>query len=266
MAPYASPRGRRTAPSVVHRLDPRVKIVGTVAYMASCLLVRGPATCALAAACALAAIALARIPRRQLARQMRPLAVFVAVTALVNLLAADGGAVVASWGPWAIREGGVEAAAMYTVRFLLLLLGGAVLVLTTAPSALAAGLEDLLSPLERIGVPVGRAALVVSIALRFVPALARDAEAVVSAQTARGADFEGRGPLAYARACIPLAVPLFASALRRADVLGRAIDARGYTGTGPRTRFRELRFHARRDGTAALLVAAYLVAFAALSL
>ena len=138
--------------------------------------------------------------------------------------------------------------------------------LTTAPSALAAGLEDLLSPLERLGVPVGRAALVVSIALRFVPALARDAEAVVSAQTARGADFEGKGPLAYARACIPLAVPLFASALRRADALGRAIDARGYTGTGPRTRFRELRFHARRDGTAALLVAAYLVAFAALSL
>ncbi len=126
------------------------------------------------------------------------------------------------------------------------------------PVALADAAERLLSPLERLGVPVGQGALVLSIALRFVPTLSQEAEHIVAAQTARGADLENKGALAYARACVPLIVPLFASALRHADNLGRAMDARCYTG-GERTHYHVMRLDAHRDAPAIAALAAYIL-------
>lgn len=253
------------AVSPIHALDPRVKIAITLLYMVSCLIARGAPALALATLLALATCTLARIPLGRFARQLRPLAAVLVVTSLVNLLFADVGDVVAAWGPFAIRTAGIEAAVLYTVRFLLMFAMGSLLMLTTTPTAIADGLRGLLAPLERFGVPVGEAAMVVSIALRFVPTLARDARAITTAQTARGADLAGRGPIAYVRACIPLATPLFTGAMRHAENLGRAMDARGYTGSAERTCWHEPRLDSRRDGAAIAVAAICLVAILALS-
>ena len=249
--------------SPVHRLDPRVKLVGTILYMVSCLLVVDIATGTLAAAALAAVVALARIPLGQLLAKARPLAIFLVVTSLINLFCIGTGEAVWSWGVLRICTGGIEAAVLYTARFFLLLMGGSLLMFTTTPIALADAATSLLSPLERRGVRVGEAAVVFSIALCFVPALAREVDTIVAAQKARGAQLEGTGPVAYARACVPLAVPLFASALRHAENLGRAMDARCYTGTG-RTHYHVQRFDARRDGIALAAFALYLGALAAL--
>lgn len=253
------------AVSPIHALDPRVKIAITLLYMVSCLIARGAPALALAALLALATCTLARIPLGRFVRQLSPLAAVLVVTSLVNLLFADVGDVVAAWGPFAIRTAGIEAAVLYTVHFLLMFAMGSLLMLTTTPTAIADGLRGLLAPLERFGVPVGEAAMVVSIALRFVPTLTRDARAITTAQTARGADLAGRGPIAYVRACIPLATPLFTGAMRHAENLGRAMDARGYTGSAERTCWHELRLDSRRDGAAIAVAAICLMAILALS-
>ena len=168
-------------------------------------------------------------------------------------------------GPVAIHADGVSAAVLYTVRFFLLLMGGSLLTLTTTPVALADAAEKLLAPLERLGVPVRQGTLVLSIALRFVPTLSQEAENIVAAQTARGADLENKGALAYARACVPLIVPLFANALRHAENLGRAMDARCYTG-GARTHYHVMRIDLRRDGVACAALALYVTVLALLRL
>lgn len=251
--------------SPVHRLDPRIKLVGTLAFMVSCFFVHTPLTLLLAAGAIGAAIACAHVPLRRLLVQIRPIVLFLVITSLVNLLFVQTGAIALSAGPLRLYWGGIEAAVLYTARFFLLLLAGSLLTLTTTPVALSDATERLLSPLERLGVPVSQAALVLSIALRFVPTLSQEAEHVIAAQTARGADLENKGALAYARACVPLIVPLFASALRHADNLGRAMDARCYTG-GARTHYRVMRLNARRDAPAVLAITAYLAALTALNL
>lgn len=255
-----------TARSPIHALDPRVKLVACVAYMAGCMLVGSPATLCLAAAAVVAAIACARVPAARLAAQMRPVVGILVVTSLVNLLFVRTGAPVWQVGPISIHAGGIEAAVLYTVRFLLLLLAGSLLMLTCTPQDLADAAEYLLRPLERHGVPVGRACVTFSIALRFVPVLSHEARRVVDAQRARGAGIEGKGPLAYARACAPLIVPLVASALRHAENLGRAMEARCYTGDARRSRYREMRLVARRDGPFIALVIIYLAALVILRL
>ena len=254
-----------SADSPIHRLDPRVKLVGTVAFMVSCFFVGDLATLALAAGGVGVAIALSRVPARRLLAQLKPIALFLVVTSLINLFLVQDGSVALQLGPIAIHWGGIEAAVLYTARFFLLLLAGSLLTLTTPPVALADATQSLLGPLERVGVPVGQATLVLSIALRFVPTLSREAEHIVAAQTARGANLENKGAIAYARACVPLIVPLFASALRHADNLGRAMDARCYTG-GERTHYHVMRLEPRRDLPAVCALALYLAALAALSI
>lgn len=252
--------------SPVHSLDPRVKVVLTCVYMLGCLLVGNLPTFILAAAALAAAVAAARVPLPRLLSQARPLILFLVVTSLVNLMFIRQGATLASLGPMEITSGGVMAAVLYTARFLLLLLSGALLMFTTAPTALTDALGSLLSPLKRAGVPVEQAVLVISIALRFVPTLAHEADNIVAAQTARGADLEGTGRLSRLRALVPLAVPLFLGALRHANNLGRALDARCYTGGSDRTRYRELKLSLKRDGTAIILGLAYVTTLIILAL
>lgn len=258
MALRASIGSYYSADSPVHRLDPRVKLVDTLAFMVSCFFVDSPVTLVLAAAVTAGAIRAARVPVRRLFSQIKPIALFLVVTSLFNLFFVQTGAVVIALGPLSVHAGGLEAAALYTLRFLLLVLAGSLLTLTTTPTALTDAAEQLFSPLERIGVPVRKAALVLAIALRFVPTLSREAENIIAAQTARGADLENKGAFAYARACVPLVVPLFASGLRHADNLARAMDARCYTG-GNRTHYHAMRLDPLRDIPAITLLAAYIV-------
>ena len=249
--------------SPIHRVDPRVKLVVAICYMASCLFVSSAPSLALAGAAVAAAVAFSRVPVGRLLAQIKPIALFLVVTSLINLFLVRTGVVVASLGPVAVHADGVEAAALYTTRFFLLMLAGSLLMLTTTPTSLTDAFARVFAPLERIGVPVSQAAVVLAIALRFVPTLAREADNVIAASAARGADLEGKSALAYARACVPLVVPLFASAIRHADNLGRAMDARCYTGER-RSRMHELEFDARRDAPFALGALAYLLALAAI--
>lgn len=251
--------------SLVHRLDPRVKLAGTIIFMVSCFFIDSGAPLLLAGFAVGASTIVAQVPLRRMLAQIKPIALFLIITSLINLLFVKTGSILIAIGPFEISQGGLEAAVLYTVRFFLLLLAGSLLTLTTTPIALTDAAEALLSPLERLGVPVRQATLILSIALRYVPTLAREAENIVAAQTARGADFEDKGGLAYARACVPLIVPLFASALRHADNLGRAMDARCYTG-GSRTHYHVMRLDRRRDGTAIALIALYLIALGILTI
>ena len=251
--------------SPIHRLDPRAKLVATVIFMVSCFFVSNLPTLVLAAAAVGACIAAARVPAGRLLAQIRPIALFLVITSVINLFFVQTGEPVLAVGALRIYSGGVEAALLYTLRFFLLLLAGSLLMLTTQPVALTDAAEKLLGPLERIGVPVSQVTLVLSIALRFVPTLSQEAKNVVAAQTARGADLEGKSALAYARACVPLLVPMFASTLRHAENLGRAMEARCYTGGAGRTHYHELRWLPRRDLPFVLGVATYLVALITLS-
>ena len=253
-----------SARSPIHALDARVKFVVTVAFMVSCFFVNSVAALALAIGVLAVATRVARVPFLRLVAQIRPVMALLAVTSIVNLFFVHTGPVVLGAGPVQIHAGGISSAVFYTVRFSLLTLAGGLLMLTTTPTALADGTERLLSPLERIGVPVTQTALTLSIALRFVPTISQEMDNIVAAQTARGADLENKGALAFARACVPLAVPLFASAIRHADRLGQAMDARCYTGQG-RTHYHVLKLRARRDLPFALAAAAYLAALVALN-
>lgn len=253
-----------SADSPIHELDPRAKVALTLVYMVSCFFVANPAMLALSGAFVFAAIAASRVPARLLLRSVRTIMFFLVFTSVFNLFFVQTGQVLLEVGPATFTCDGVWAAALYTLRFLFLLLMGALLMCTTTPIALTDAAEDLLAPLARLGVPVHDAALIMSIALRFVPTLSREAENIVAAQTARGADLENKGPLAYARACVPLVVPLFASALRHAENLGRAMDARCYVGGARRTRFHVMSFVPERDGVAVAGMLLYLAGLAAL--
>ena len=252
--------------SPIHRLDPRLKLVMAVLYMCSCLFVGSPATLVLAGAAIGLAIGLARVPFGRLNAAVSPVLFFLLVTSIINLFFVQTGSVLLELGPLRFTTDGVSAAVLYTARFYFLLLAGALLMVTTTPIALTDAADQLLAPLERLGVPVGQSMLILSIALRFVPTLAQETENIIAAQTARGADLEGKGALAFAKACVPLIVPLFASSLRHADNLARAMDARCYLGNEGRTHYHVMRFDARRDGAAAAALAAYLLALAALTL
>ena len=247
------------ANSPIHRLDPRIKLVMALIYMVSCLFVNSAATLALAGVAVCLAARASRIPISSLFAQLKTFALLLALTSVINLFFVHSGTLIVAAGPVALYTGGIAAAALYTLRFLFLLAAGSLLALTTTALTLADAAGRLLAPLERIGVPVGQAMLILSIALRFAPTLSREANNILAAQTARGAGLEQMRGLAYLRACIPLAVPLFASALRHADNLARAMDARCHTG-GERTHYHVMRLSLRRDAPAVLALGVYLVA------
>ncbi len=255
-----------SATSPIHSLDARVKLIATIVYMVSCFFVSSLPTLSLAAVAVFAAVLCARVPLGRLLAQIRPIVLFLVITSVINLFFVQTGSAIVNLGPITIHTGGVEAAILYTVRFFLLLVGGSLLMLTTQPMALTDAAEKLLSPLERLGAPVSQVTLILSIALRFVPTLSQEAHNIIAAQTARGARLEQKGAIAYARACVPLLVPLFASALRHAEHLGRAMDARCYTGGTGRTHYHVLRIDPRHDGVFIAALVLYLALLAAFTI
>ncbi|NGQ97216.1 energy-coupling factor transporter transmembrane protein EcfT [Brevibacillus sp. SYP-B805] len=236
--------------SFVHRLDPRSKLLFVVFFALLVFLANNPLTYAILLLFLAIAVAASQIPASFLVNGLKPVWFILLFTVLLHLLMTKGGTVLFRWGWLSIEEEGVRQAIYVSLRLGLLVLGGSLLTLTTSPIDLTDGMERLFSPLKRVGVPVHEIALMLSIALRFIPTLLEETDKIMKAQMARGADLETGHMLKRAKNIIPVVIPLFISAFRRAEELALAMEARGYRGGEGRTRLRQLAF-SWRDGVLA---------------
>lgn len=240
------------AESAVHRSDARVKIVVAGVFTVALFAVNTWAGLAALATIGAGMIAMSRVPVSLAARGVRPVAWLLAFTLVVNaLFPAERSVELLAMGPLTVDTAGLMRGLFFAARIILLVVGTSLVTLTTSPVALTDALAQLMRPLDLLRFPVDDAAMMMSIALRFMPTTAEEAERIVVAQTARGARFDSGGPIARARAWLPVLVPLFVRLFRRADDLATAMEARCYRGAG-RTRLREPRM--RVVDWAALLV------------
>ena len=242
--------------SIVHRLDPRVKILLTIAFIVGIFLVHSLWGYALALVFVYFMARLSHVPFKMLMRGLRPLRFILVLTFVLNLFFSGEGTVLWQWSFITITQEGLSRAVHYCLRLLFLVIGTSLLTLTTSPVSLSDGLELLLSPLKVIHFPAHELAMMMTIALRFIPTLLEEADKIMKAQMARGADFESGNLLARAKAMVPLLVPLFVSAFRRAGDLAMAMESRCYRGGEGRTRLRVLKL-TRADLYASLVVAAF---------
>ena len=250
--------------SFMHRLDPRTKIVLTIALIVCVFLSQGFLGFAAIFAFALVACRTTGIGLKFIVRGLKPILYIVVLTFVLNLFFQTNGTILVQWGVLRITAEGLRRAAYMALRLVLLVIVSQLLTLTTSPIALTDGLESLMKPLKRVKFPAHEIAMMMSIALRFIPTLMEEADKIMKAQQARGADFESGNLLRRAKAMVPLLVPLFVSAFRRADELAMAMEARCYHGGEGRTRMRQLRF-SRLDIWAFVLVAALFAVVIALN-
>lgn len=243
--------------SVVHRLDPRTKIVATVVYIIGLFCIKNMFGFALAAIGLWSAVRLTRIPFKFILRGLKTIMVLLLFTVVLNIFLIRGEPIW-QWGILSITKQGIYTAVFMALRLILLIIGCSMMTLTTTPIQLTDGLERLMRPLKKIKVPVHDIAMMMSIALRFIPILLEETDKIMKAQTARGADFESGSLIAKAKSLIPVLVPLFISAFRRADDLATAMEARCYRGDEGRTRMKELKYH-RADYIAKLILLAFLL-------
>ena len=227
--------------SLVHRLDPRMKIMLAVAFIVGVFFVQGLLGYALVLGFVYATSRLARIPFKMLMKGLKPLRFILILTFLLNLFFSTGETTLVELGFIRISVEGLSQAIHYSLRLTFLVIGTSLLTLTTSPVSLTDGLELLLSPLKKIHFPAHELAMMMSIALRFIPTLLEESDKIMKAQMARGADFETGNLLQRAKAMVPLLVPLFISAFRRAGDLAMAMEARCYHGGAGRTRLRVLK-------------------------
>ena len=243
--------------SVLHRLDPRVKLTGTLVFLVS-LFVFGTIPAYLVAAAALiGAIVLSTVPLRFILRSLRMIFLLMLITALFNLFLTPGEPVFQIWKIRITREG-IRMTVHMAVRLSFLVMGSSIMTLTTTPNQLTDGMETGLRWMRVFRVPVHEIAMMMSIALRFIPILMDEANRIMNAQMARGADFKSGGLIRRARALIPLLVPLFVSAFRRANDLAMAMEARGYHGGDGRTKMKPL-IYRRRDHIGYVIIVLYAV-------
>jgi energy-coupling factor transport system permease protein len=224
----------------IHRLDPRTKLLFTVCYIVALFLCTSLLTYAILFLVLAASVALSKIKPTAILRGMKPVLLIVVLTAVLNLFYTQGEPLVRFW-IFSISKEGIWAACFMVLRILMLVSCTFLLTYTTSPILLTDGLERLLGPLKKIKVPVHELSMMMSIALRFIPTLIEETDKIMSAQRARGADFESGNLLQKAKALVPLLVPLFISAFRRADELAVAMECRCYHGGEGRTRLRQLR-------------------------
>ncbi len=227
--------------SPVHRLDPRIKLILTIAFIVAVFLAKTFAGYALILAFVWLASRLARVPFRMLLRGLKPLRLILIITFLLNLFFTAGETVWVEFWIVRITKEGFLQAAFYSLRLAFLVIGTSLLTLTTSPVALSDGIELLLSPLKVIHFPAHELAMMMTIALRFIPTLLEETDKIMKAQMARGADFESGNLISRAKAMVPLLVPLFVSAFRRAGDLAMAMESRCYHGGEGRTRLRVLK-------------------------
>ena len=227
--------------SFVHRLDPRMKIILTILMIVAVFMVHSLVGYAIVLGFVYMTARMANVPFKLLMKGLRPLRLILILTFVLNLFFNSGETVLFHWSFITLTAEGLSTAVHYTLRLGFLVLGTSLLTLTTSPVALADGIELLLSPFKRFHFPAHELAMMMTIALRFIPTLLEEADKIMKAQMARGADFESGNLMARAKAMIPLLVPLFVSAFRRAGDLAMAMEARCYHGGENRTRLRVLR-------------------------
>ena len=244
--------------SVIHRLDPRTKRIVLIVYIVALFLAQSWISYGLLFLFLAAAIKISTIPLKTIVRGLKPLVMILIFTGVLNLFfTKEGPTLVSFWG-LSITLGGVQRAVLMMARILMLITCTFLLTYTTSPIALTDGLESLMGPLKKIKVPVHELSMMMCIALRFIPTLIEETDKIMNAQKARGADFENGSLMDRARALIPILVPLFVSAFRRADELATAMECRCYQGGEGRTKMKLLRYH--RNDLAAFTVGAVLMA------
>ena len=229
--------------SVIHRLDPRSKLILLVVYIVALFMAVNWVSYAVMAAFLVIAVRISTIPPKSIIRGMKPLAMILVFTGVLNLFFTGGeGEPLVKFWILTIYAEGLERAIFMVIRILLLISGTFLLTYTTSPISLTDGLESLMNPLKVIKVPVHELSMMMCIALRFIPTLIEETDKIMSAQKARGADFESGSLMDKAKALVPILVPLFISAFRRADELATAMECRCYQGGEGRTKMKLLRY------------------------
>lgn len=241
--------------SPIHRLDPRVKLIATFAYIISLFVVHSWTGYLIAAVAVAIVIAASHVPFGYIMRGMKAVMMILMITVIFNLFLTEGRPLVHFW-KLTITYEGVDFASKMAVRLIFLIIGSSLMTLTTTPNQLTDALEDVLGPLKKIHVPVHEISMMMSIALRFIPILMEETDKIMKAQMARGADFESKNLMKKVQSLVPLLVPLFISAFRRANDLAMAMEARCYRGGDGRTKMKPL-VYCRRDYAAYALLAAY---------
>ncbi len=227
--------------SIVHRLDPRFKIIISVIYIAMLFIGNDYFPLEAGALFAGMALVLSEIPVKMIAKSIKPILPFLCITAVLNLFFISGGDTLFEWHFIKLTSLGLQTSVFMIVRIILLIAGTSLLTYTTSPIALTDAIERLLGPLKKIKLPVHELAMMMTIALRFIPTLVEETDKIVSAQKARGSDIDGGKLMDKARAIVPVIIPLFVSAVRRAGELATAMECRCYRGGEGRTRMKQLK-------------------------
>ena len=248
------------ASSFVHKMDARIKVLAVIAFMVAVFMVKSFHFLGFAACLLMVVIAtvFARVPFLRVLKSVRGILFFVLLSAILQIFFNKSGNLLVSWGFIKITDIGLLSAGFITARITLIVLGASVLTLTTSPVELADAIESLLYPLKWIKFPVHEFALIMSIALRFIPTLLDETDRIIKAQKARGADFESGNVFKRAKALVPVLIPLLISSFRRADELADAMDARCYSGSKNRTKYKKMRL-GWRDLIGGILVAGLIV-------
>ena len=246
------------AESRIHRLDPRVKIVCTLVFLVSLFVQNSLPGYVIATIYLACVIRLSRVPLKYILKGLKPVVILLLFTVVMNLFLTDGGEILVQFGIFTITENGLRTSVFMAVRLMYLVTGSSIMTFTTSPNGLTDGMEKLLHPLNRFNVPVHEVAMMMSIALRFIPILLEETDKIMKSQQARGADFESGNIIQRAKAMVPILVPLFVSAFRRANDLAMAMESRCYHGGEGRTKMKPLHYHGS-DRAAYFITLIYLV-------
>lgn len=241
--------------SVIHRLDPRVKIIGTLVYIIALFVINKFVGFAMAVICLAAIIKASKVPLKFMLRGLKPIFFIIIFTFVLNLFMVSGEVVFSFW-IFDISREGIYQATFMAIRLILLIIGSSLLTLTTKPINLTDGIEHILKPFSKIGLPSHELAMMMTIALRFIPTLLEETDKIMKAQQARGADFESGNIFHRAKQLIPILVPLFISAFRIAQDMAMAMEARCYNGGSNRTRMTSMQYK-KGDAVAGVLIAVF---------
>ncbi len=243
--------------SAVHSLDPRIKIIAAFIYIAVIFLAKSPLAYLIAGLFTLLVIIISNVRIKMVLKSVKPLIFIIAFTAVINIFMTGGEDVIYKLGFLKITLTGIKNAVYMSLRLVFLVMGTSLLTFTTSPIMLCDGIEKLMKPLTKIGVPSHELAMMMTIALRFIPTLIEETDKIIKAQKARGADFESGNLISRAKALVPILVPLFISSFRRADELATAMECRCYRGGDGRTRLKELKTYPR-DYVALIVMISFL--------
>ena len=239
--------------SFIHKLDPRTKLLATLIYIIAIFFAVTPLAYGILTAFAAVVILISRVPWMLVFKSLKPIWIIVILTMLIHMFTAPGEHMVFTWKFLSVTAEGIDMGVKMAVRLILLLLFSSVLTFTTSPIVLTDGIENLLRPFKKLGVPAHELAMMMTIALRFIPTLLEETQRIIKAQEARGVDFSSGSLLRRGKNLVPVLVPLFISAFRRADELATAMEARCYRGGEGRTRMHPLQYR-RQDAVAALFL------------